>query len=314
MQRLAEQGLAVVLISHNLHDIFAVADRITVLRLGRNVAVYERRATTQQEVVHAITAGVPTKVSGISQTDEHAVTTADPQAVGTEPPSQRARRHHPAAHRAAQGGRRRDAPDHPRADRDRRVLLLEERELPERRQLHEPDDADGGRHDDRHRRRLRPAARRDRPLDRLRRRRRRRGRRAAADPRRELAGQGRHRDRHRGHGHGADRRRPGRLRRVPRHPLVRRHPRRAPLLAGRDPVRDRRRGRDRDRGLDDQQPRELLLLGHRGPRHRRGRERALRGHAPGRRGQPASPRDPDGQPRRRRRQARRLRRSRSSAP
>ena len=34
--RLAEQGLAVVLISHNLHDIFAVADRITVLRLGRN--------------------------------------------------------------------------------------------------------------------------------------------------------------------------------------------------------------------------------------------------------------------------------------
>ena len=44
MQRLAEQGLAVVLISHNLHDIFEVADRITVLRLGRNVAVYDRRA------------------------------------------------------------------------------------------------------------------------------------------------------------------------------------------------------------------------------------------------------------------------------
>ena len=42
VERLADQGLAVVLISHNLHDIFAVADRITVLRLGRNVAVYER--------------------------------------------------------------------------------------------------------------------------------------------------------------------------------------------------------------------------------------------------------------------------------
>ena len=42
VERLAHQGLAVVLISHNLHDIFAVADRITVLRLGRNVAVYER--------------------------------------------------------------------------------------------------------------------------------------------------------------------------------------------------------------------------------------------------------------------------------
>ena len=42
VERLAQQGLAVVLISHNLHDIFAVADRITVLRLGRNIAVYER--------------------------------------------------------------------------------------------------------------------------------------------------------------------------------------------------------------------------------------------------------------------------------
>ena len=67
--RLAEQGLAVVLISHNLHDIFEVAHRITVLRLGRNVALYERDQTTQQEVVQAITAGVPTKVAGIASTN-----------------------------------------------------------------------------------------------------------------------------------------------------------------------------------------------------------------------------------------------------
>jgi D-xylose transport system ATP-binding protein len=65
VRRLAEQGLAVVIISHNLHDVFETANRITVLRLGRNVGVYERDRTTQQEVVHAITAGVPTKVSGI---------------------------------------------------------------------------------------------------------------------------------------------------------------------------------------------------------------------------------------------------------
>jgi D-xylose transport system ATP-binding protein len=64
VRRLVEQGLAVVLISHNLHDIFEVADRITVLRLGRNVAVYDRASTTQEEVVHAITAGMPTKVAG----------------------------------------------------------------------------------------------------------------------------------------------------------------------------------------------------------------------------------------------------------
>src|ERR671916_136702 len=64
VKRLAQQGLAVVLISHNLHDIFEAADRITVLRLGRNVAVFERASTTQQEIVHAITAGIPTKVPG----------------------------------------------------------------------------------------------------------------------------------------------------------------------------------------------------------------------------------------------------------
>ncbi len=65
VKRLGEQGLAVILISHNLHDVFAVADRITVLRLGRNAGLYERLKTTQQEVVAAITAGTPTKVSGI---------------------------------------------------------------------------------------------------------------------------------------------------------------------------------------------------------------------------------------------------------
>jgi len=69
VRHLADQGLGVVIISHNLHDIFEVADRITVLRLGRKVALYERAQTTQQEVVHAITAGVPTKVAGITSTD-----------------------------------------------------------------------------------------------------------------------------------------------------------------------------------------------------------------------------------------------------
>jgi D-xylose transport system ATP-binding protein len=68
VNRLAEQGLAVVLISHNLHDIFETATRITVLRLGRNAGLFERAKVTQEEVVHAITAGQPTKVSGITST------------------------------------------------------------------------------------------------------------------------------------------------------------------------------------------------------------------------------------------------------
>ena len=65
--RLAEQGYAVVLISHNLHDIFEVADRITVLRLGQQVAVIDRRESTQQEVVHAITAGEMKHVPGMDE-------------------------------------------------------------------------------------------------------------------------------------------------------------------------------------------------------------------------------------------------------
>ena len=65
VKRLAGQGLAVILISHNLHDIFEVADRITVLRLGQNVGVFETSQTNQQEVVQAITAGTMTSVPGM---------------------------------------------------------------------------------------------------------------------------------------------------------------------------------------------------------------------------------------------------------
>jgi D-xylose transport system ATP-binding protein len=68
VRRLAEQGLGVALISHNLHDVFEAAHRITVLRLGRNAGLFERAKVTQEEVVHAITAGQPTKVAGIPGT------------------------------------------------------------------------------------------------------------------------------------------------------------------------------------------------------------------------------------------------------
>jgi D-xylose transport system ATP-binding protein len=69
VKRLAEQGLGVVLISHNLHDIFEAADRITVLRLGRQVAILKRSETTQQEVVHAITAGTLERVPGMEKAE-----------------------------------------------------------------------------------------------------------------------------------------------------------------------------------------------------------------------------------------------------
>ncbi len=65
VRRLAEQGLGVVVISHNLHDIFEVADQITVLRLGQRVAEFTTAKTDQQEVVRAITAGQITSVPGM---------------------------------------------------------------------------------------------------------------------------------------------------------------------------------------------------------------------------------------------------------
>jgi D-xylose transport system ATP-binding protein len=59
VKRLAEQGLAVVLVSHNLVDVFEVANKITVLRLGRSIGVYEKEKTNQQAIVEAITFGAP---------------------------------------------------------------------------------------------------------------------------------------------------------------------------------------------------------------------------------------------------------------
>ena len=55
IRRLRDQGLAVVVISHNLADVFAIADVIVVLWLGRQVAVLDAKQTNSEEVVAAIT-------------------------------------------------------------------------------------------------------------------------------------------------------------------------------------------------------------------------------------------------------------------
>jgi len=53
--RLREQGLAVVVISHNLADVFDVVDRVIVLRLGRRVSTFDIHTTTPERVIAAIT-------------------------------------------------------------------------------------------------------------------------------------------------------------------------------------------------------------------------------------------------------------------
>ena len=56
--RLREQGLGVVVISHNMVDIFDVTDRIIVLRLGKRVATFDTHAANAEQVVASITGAV----------------------------------------------------------------------------------------------------------------------------------------------------------------------------------------------------------------------------------------------------------------
>src|SRR3954454_19496882 len=65
VQRLRERGLGVVVISHNLNDIFEMADRIVVLYLGRRTATFDRATSTPEQVVAAIT-GAATNGAGQS--------------------------------------------------------------------------------------------------------------------------------------------------------------------------------------------------------------------------------------------------------
>ena len=55
IERLRERGMAVVVISHNLHHVFSMADHITVMRGGRRVATVKRSETTGDRVVSLIT-------------------------------------------------------------------------------------------------------------------------------------------------------------------------------------------------------------------------------------------------------------------
>ncbi len=55
VRRVADQGVAVILISHNLDDVFAVADRVVALRLGQVMLDKPFKSTTREEVVACMT-------------------------------------------------------------------------------------------------------------------------------------------------------------------------------------------------------------------------------------------------------------------
>jgi D-xylose transport system ATP-binding protein len=62
VERLRDRGLGVIMISHNMEDVRAVADRIAVLRLGRNNGIFTPDASNE-ELVGAITGAVDNAVS-----------------------------------------------------------------------------------------------------------------------------------------------------------------------------------------------------------------------------------------------------------
>jgi D-xylose transport system ATP-binding protein len=63
VERLRENGHGVILISHNMSDVMAVADRVAVLRLGRNNGTFHVSRTSTQEIIAAITGATTNAVS-----------------------------------------------------------------------------------------------------------------------------------------------------------------------------------------------------------------------------------------------------------
>lgn len=57
VRRLADQGVAVVLISHNMLDVLQVADKIAALYLGQMAAIVDRKDVNQTQIVELITSG-----------------------------------------------------------------------------------------------------------------------------------------------------------------------------------------------------------------------------------------------------------------
>ena len=79
VRRLADKGLAVILISHNLNDVFEVADQISVLYLGRCAAQVRSADVSRNQVVELITGGRTDAVDG--QNRPTATTTPTPDAT-----------------------------------------------------------------------------------------------------------------------------------------------------------------------------------------------------------------------------------------
>ncbi|WP_051142665.1 ATP-binding cassette domain-containing protein [Gryllotalpicola ginsengisoli] len=63
VERLRERGLGVILISHNMADVQAVADRVAVLRLGRNNGTFDVAEVSYEDIIAAITGATDNPVT-----------------------------------------------------------------------------------------------------------------------------------------------------------------------------------------------------------------------------------------------------------
>ncbi|RJL30130.1 ATP-binding cassette domain-containing protein [Bailinhaonella thermotolerans] len=64
IRRLRDRGLGVIMVSHNMADVKAVADRVAVLRLGRNNGVFAAGEVTQEDIIAAITGAADNAAPG----------------------------------------------------------------------------------------------------------------------------------------------------------------------------------------------------------------------------------------------------------
>jgi D-xylose transport system ATP-binding protein len=77
IERLRERGHGVIMISHNMAAVKAVADTVVVLRLGRNNGVFESGDVSQEDIIAAITGASDNVVTQRAQRDKSATTTTD---------------------------------------------------------------------------------------------------------------------------------------------------------------------------------------------------------------------------------------------
>lgn len=72
IEEVRDRGMAIILISHNMGDIKAVADRVAVLRLGRNNGLFDVSTVTQEQIISSVTGAADNAVAHRTKGDEEA--------------------------------------------------------------------------------------------------------------------------------------------------------------------------------------------------------------------------------------------------